>query len=338
MIGYPPSLMVASANANGIPVTVLGMDGNGGWGMQLFATRISAYRNYTMHNVMDEDVVLFVDASDVLFLGGEMELLDKFERISHGGGPQILCNPEAFQGDAHAKNAAMERIGKSKQAQLNVAENPWFQLNAGAMIGRGQAMKKLLDRDFSPSFFAGIGIDQDWLQQVYIEQPGVISLDLEGAMLFAPSVLRGFDKAFEDRASYPNQADFVEYANGRVTFTASGQQPVAVHFPGTGHWVKAAEAGASCAYYEVFKARYPTITERLGLLGSHGPSLACSPKGTSRLLDESRSLLTRHHLLVAINVIVLLLLSLVYGRLCARQCIARCRRITIVSIPVVHGR
>ena len=72
-------VMGLSAEANGLVVETIGFGLGGEWGAATFTARLNSYDRYLSQVHLDgDDVVLFVDAFDTVFFGGEAEIVARF--------------------------------------------------------------------------------------------------------------------------------------------------------------------------------------------------------------------------------------------------------------------
>ena len=150
---------------------------------------------------LTEEHILFIDAHDVIVLGGPDALLARFEGFRH----PWVCNaepniwpPNSFPPETYP-----------------VCNSPWRYLNSGAYMAERRYLAECFDRWGVPE--AGVD-DQHWLADRFLKEPGSIKLDTECSMF---QTLIGGAWAFE-------------IDNGRLYNTVTDAFPLVLHHNGGG--------------------------------------------------------------------------------------------------------
>mmetsp|Transcript_89011 Transcript_89011/g.278810 ORF Transcript_89011/g.278810 Transcript_89011/m.278810 type:complete len:355 (-) Transcript_89011:34-1098(-) len=244
--------MQLSAFYWGHNLRVLGMSshpeydpGNGDlWGRKLGWKLLSVLR--FAKGVPDEDVILFVDAFDVLLLDPPAAFLEKFARIAHRTGARLVA-------------AAEQNPGFRASDHPNQTHR-WRYLNSGAMIGTSAAWRKLM-RDPPPAMLPERYVgDQDWIIDVYLNTSalgGLMRLDAECELFQVTCRVR---PVLATRGECPPSYDAVVLEGGRAKNVVTGTQPSLLHLSGPGHWPVAVPGrDPSCHYYEVARVLLPEV-------------------------------------------------------------------------------
>lgn len=306
-LDYGQAFLLASANAHQYDVVFHGVGGEGSWGKGMIY-KFRSLRRYILERVADDEVVLAIDSADVLLLGNASELLDKFS-IHIRRGPTIVFSAEAWgQPDKDYVSRRMHAIARAEQTALGIPENPYWALNAGCFIGLGASLKQLFHLDFIDSFWADHGAvhDQDWLRKQFIANPSMITVDYAASMLLSVGPMRGLGERMEQRDEYGGLADMVTFEDGRLRFKPSQQTPVALHFPGPGHWriegLSKESHKPTCIYLEVFRRVFPSAMENTGFNVLGQAALGCGMTYTN--IHARRMTQQRNFLLIAVLLFV----------------------------------
>jgi hypothetical protein len=224
------SYLMYSARRNGHHVERLGQDGHIQWGAAEAQMRqkIEDVRDYITEHVDDDDVVLFVDAYDVIVVAKPDEILEVYRELQKEyPGKQVffngesLCYPEGPWCDA-------ERPAGFVKDKLDQPVRYPF-LNSGAFIGRASAVKKLLSVRIPEDWN---GNDQLWYHNIYNgEGQSLMQIDRKNR-LFLTSIW-----ASEEELRY-------RIKDGRLYNDVEGTRPGILHFQGPGHWPKTKGDGA----------------------------------------------------------------------------------------------
>lgn len=225
-----------SAEAHSLHPQVIGY-GQEAWWPDGLGVKINALRDFVHSQAEDHDVVLFVDAFDVLLFGGAADILARFELLEQQSNRSIFLNAEEY---------CFPRLGGvCDEATYPPSPTRWRYLNSGAIIGRGHALKALL-RDSVPNVIEGS--DQMWYQQRFRSQEG-LALDT-GCVLMC-----GVSGITEEHG--------VVLRGPHLVVLGSGAQPLVVHFPGVGHWPAWDGWSVSTGLHDAFRLLYPSAAERL---------------------------------------------------------------------------
>lgn len=199
----------------------------------LLGPKINELRRYVWSNAQDQDIVLFVDAADVMIFGDKAEIVARFEELERATNRSIIFNAE----------------GKCQYEMCNDLDNPQGRnqlgyLNSGVIVGRGLALKTMLLHQVPDRI---VHSDQIWYHRYYRDHPDAIALDVHCHLLCAT-------KATEPRRN-------------RAYVPVMGTYPSVVHFPGSGHWLQRCSASDARGYcspvWDLFRALYPAETEYL---------------------------------------------------------------------------
>ena len=241
-------VMGLTAEANGLPVETIGMGRGGEWGASTFTERLNSYDAYLSRPTLDgDDIVLFVDAFDTIFFGGEDEIVKSFIEVERKiaaatladaaslpldgalSTPLILFNAEPSDGGAfHDRQAASAR---KMQERIGVAPNPWQHLNSGLVIGRARALHWLFNRTFNETLWRKEDItksgapDQEWFEKMLLDHPRRMALDYTGELFLVARGIGGLDGSF-DRTIGPALAASLTFdaARQRVKWTPRAAQ------------------------------------------------------------------------------------------------------------------
>jgi len=184
-----------------------------------------------------DDILLFVDAFDVLFFGGEDEIIRLFEEMEQETGRSLLFNAEK----ACFPAAVCEGYPMAPFPR-------WRYLNSGAIIGRAWAFRRMLPEPVSDVIKHS---DQAWYQRYFRNHTDLVALDTRCKLLFAVMGVGGSE-------------DGVEFQDGRLLNTMSGNRPLVVHFVSYGHWPAWREDGVpTSTLHEVFRKLHPDVADRL---------------------------------------------------------------------------
>jgi hypothetical protein len=307
----------------------------GEWSASTFTARLNSYNAYLSRPTLNgDDIVLFVDAYDTLFFGGEDEIVRSYIEVErdiaaasgHGSPmPLVLFNAEPSDGGVFRD--AQVASARAIQERLGVAPSAWQHLNAGVVIGRARALHWLFNRTFNDALWQSENItktgapDQEWLQKMLLKHPSRMSLDYTGKLLCVAHGLGGLDAAFNASIG-PALASAVTFdeKRRRVKWTPHAAEsgsvakapsppvttfPAVVHFPGAGHWTRAGDH--HCVMVEAARRRYPIRLAALGFRGTPTDwEAACGMLGA----DAELAQLGAQHSLTRALIIALVVLGL----------------------------
>eukprot|EP00401_Gymnodinium_catenatum_P018557 CAMPEP_0117506552 /NCGR_PEP_ID=MMETSP0784-20121206/25966_1 /TAXON_ID=39447 /ORGANISM="" /LENGTH=262 /DNA_ID=CAMNT_0005302027 /DNA_START=121 /DNA_END=906 /DNA_ORIENTATION=- len=215
-----------------------------GWKLHRMADFVST--------IAKDDVVLYVDAYDVIFVDPPNVVLDKFIDIMDRTGQTILISAEANKGFRSESHPA--------------TQSAWRYINSGVIIGLASGWNLLL-KDLPPPFLPPRYVsDQDWLIDVYLNTTGLgglMGIDWNCDLFQVACRV----KPVESHASC--MEDGIAIESGQVTNSITMTRPSVLHFPGRGHWgFKSSLTGAdTCHYYEVLRTLLPDVAQQLEMQG-----------------------------------------------------------------------
>mmetsp|Transcript_21222 Transcript_21222/g.49390 ORF Transcript_21222/g.49390 Transcript_21222/m.49390 type:complete len:386 (-) Transcript_21222:106-1263(-) len=233
-----------SAEAHGIYPKILGYGAEAWWpdGLGVKINTLRAYVNSA--SVMARDVVVFVDAFDVIVFAGETEIMEGFIGMERRWNTSLFFNAE--------QHCYPRRDGLCEGYPS--APSRWRYLNSGLIAGRAWAFRELL-RDPVPNVIKGS--DQAWYQRRFREQRqgggGGATITLDSECRFLCSV-----------ANF-NDTVMVLDTDRRLVRSDVGFRPQIVHFAGTGHWTMWLEgrAAPTTGLLDVFQKLYPKVSQQL---------------------------------------------------------------------------
>jgi hypothetical protein len=224
----PLCRFLRSALHNDVSPTVLGL----GSGNHKLGFKISSVLEYVQNEADSNDIILFTDAYDVLFVGGEKEILKRFEELEQD-------DFVVFTGE---KGCWPYLDGRPNGRHIcnNVyppATTPYRYLNSGAYIGRAHAVLRVLSDSlkYSPSTKIEDLNDQGSISDIYVyhNEEAKILLDTE-CKLF-----QSLHLSFDDL-----QVDH----EGKFFNVLTNMHPIILHFNG-GSKKLFAEMDAKAWYY-----------------------------------------------------------------------------------------
>lgn len=245
-----------SAEAHNLTLQFIGLGMNAWWPAGL-GTKINAYRQFVLRHAADDDLVLMVDAFDVLLFGGWLEIVAGFEEIESQHHRSILFNAES---NCFPWNCTEQPFSLEPRASGAAGERRF--LNSGILIGRGRALRQMM-KDKVPDVIKGS--DQAWFQSYFKDHPEQILLDTNCRLI---CLING-DLESNNLQLTPD---------GRVRDRVTGNQPAVLHAVGPTHWPVWRRGGPSSILHELFHELYPTEEQRLfgrtwGLVLSLGPEI-----------------------------------------------------------------
>lgn len=236
------SFLQVSAEAHSLYPQITGA-GTTAWHPDGLGVKINALRRFVRDSVLDEDVLMFADAFDVLVFGGEHEILDRFLDIEESTNKSLVFNAEqvCFPNIGQLCNPETYPKGPFKQ---------WRFLNSGLMVGRGYAFKRML-KDTVPDVIHGS--DQAWYQDYFHNHRDVVHLDYRCELVCA---LWGIGDKPEDFGTAWTE-------DNRVFIPATGALPPLVHFVSLSHWTTWQQGRPTSLLHQVFKHLYPKASANL---------------------------------------------------------------------------
>lgn len=302
--------LLRTAEANGLHVEMLGREDfkqNFAWGQNM-GQKANAVRSFLNSKVQDNELVLFVDAWDVMVLGNEEEIWERYDALRKATNRTVFFNAEMGCDPVDERWCPVEERAGNEYLQsrgLDGRASPGHRfLNSGAWIALGRAAKQMLDLSEIPNKLEN---DQIWFHQTFAKslEPGgpgadLLALDRDCAM---------FQTSFDGEMGYPAMKglDFLEPSKGDETGGGSGRtlqlrnqggiggcpkgaRPVVLHFQGSSKWLRPRSEGdeASSLYADLKKVQKATdpasfLKGTLDLVGSAG-----SHKAGKRALGQFR--------------------------------------------------
>lgn len=222
--------LLASASQNIGPVTVLGHGLAATWGKGLQG-KLDSYRDYVLGlpASASEDIVLLLDANDVLVLGNRSDLIAAFEHLEKATGKHVF-----FGGEDGGAGPLVS--GQSSLAGREHVHTRWIYLNSGLIAGRANALLHMFEQSKTADLATCQECtgDQEWFQMYLLNFSHRISIDY-GCHLFQNA------KSIDNTLVFPGvqKQDLVLSKSGgvpRIFNSATGTWPVIIHFPGMGKW------------------------------------------------------------------------------------------------------
>lgn len=226
-----------SAQKHGVYPIVIGYGADAWWPDGL-GTKINALRAYVRGKVQDKDIVIFVDAFDVLVMANENEIVAGFEELERHSKRSLVFNAEEW---------CFPKIdGICDEDTYPASPYRWRYLNAGLIAGRGHALKAML-RDPVPDIIRGS--DQAWYQHYFKNNSDSVVLDTSCFFLCALSHL--------------TEEGGAEFNGSHILVTETGSVPRLVHAVSLAHWPTWMGDEPTTELYEVFRRLFPAEASRL---------------------------------------------------------------------------
>jgi len=226
-----------SAAAHGLHPSILGY-GERAWWPEGLGVKINALRRYVFDVARSDEVVLFVDAFDVMVFANSSEIMRRFEDLERRTKRSIVFNAEGYC------YPEFDDI-----CNKNYPEAPfpqWKHLNSGLFIGRVSAMREML-KDPVDDIMAGG--DQTFYQRYFLRHPDQVVLDTRCEVVCAASSIS---------PSYG-----VTLSGRRLRNNVTKTEPSVVHFQAHAHWPRWSDGRPTTDLGEVFRSVYPSDSERL---------------------------------------------------------------------------
>lgn len=203
--------LLYSAHQSGLHVNVMGLG-------KPYPHHFVKFSNMLkfLDGISGKDLVMFVDAFDVILLGGEEEIVTKFLSYEK---PCVFAAEQHY----HPKNSAFDLIGEYPESPTRLRY-----LNSGTYIGYAFYIKKMLEETIARRFrmpvarmFKRLHDDQYHLHRYFARHQNEIALDRH-ALIFLPLSYIGEQEIEIDRETK------------RVRYKLSGNSPPVIHGCGTG--------------------------------------------------------------------------------------------------------
>jgi len=233
LFGY----LQVSAEKHGLHPEILGY-GDVAWWPDGLGVKINQLRQYVMQDMADNELVLFLDAFDVMLYAGREEIVRSFERLEKHHQKHIFFNAEAYCFPEFEDTCG----GDYPQSPHTM----WRYLNSGAIIGRVGAFRHIL-KDPVDNIIPGS--DQAWYQRYFRQHPEEVGLDYECVLLCSTQGMGGhFGMEIED---------------GRLHNVVTKTVPAVVHFVSSAHWAKWIHGRPTTVLQQVFEELHPEKATRL---------------------------------------------------------------------------
>jgi len=228
--GYFPAL-IESSRRNGIDIEVLGLRQNWNGFIWKYTLVMEALKE-----IPNEQIVCFVDAFDVILLGGIDEIIEKFKAT----GKEIIYAHENFCHSKESlicKNALSSIFGDYKTCLSNGKGLP----NSGTYIGYARMMKDLLPKLLEISRRDNISDDQVVLAKYFCQNDDKrIGVDTEFSLFYC-AVPENLDSAmvkslfkinFHDELPLTTKYYYWDNTRSRLVIRDSGNSPCILHLNG----------------------------------------------------------------------------------------------------------
>ncbi|CAJ1350535.1 unnamed protein product [Effrenium voratum] len=224
-----------SAEQHGLLPSIVGL-GEVAWWPEGLGRKINALRGFLASaRLTSEDLVLFADAFDTLILGDAAKIRAGFERLERSSGKSIFfpaertCYPPVADiCDHYPRSPTTLRY-----------------LNSGLLIGRVGQLRQVLVPD--PVSNVMDGGDQAYYQRRFLSHQEAIGLDVDCSLLCV------VDGSLGDAR--------LQLVNGTVRELQEAEsepkEPLALHFPGPGHWPNWINGLPSTFLEDTFEQVYP---------------------------------------------------------------------------------
>jgi len=239
------ALPLSTAYRFGLRPVVLGLGSAVSWGAGL-GNAWNAYRDYAMQQTDPDDLMLFIDAHDVMFQAGEDELVDAYLRHEARTGRQLVYNADPF-------------CSSPRLSEYPESSSPWKYLNSGVYMGRVRTLQRLFANQQVPKLSARL---QNIHTDFFLDHQDVAALDYRCEIAQVVFNVPGFSTD-EQRAFIPGglppEALRLAFEGGRVRNLHTNTTPLILHFPGPGHWPLAADDSrtGTCLAYELLRQSQP---------------------------------------------------------------------------------
>lgn len=225
-----------SASEHGLHPQIVGYSDTAWWPDGLGA-KVNRLRSFVLTEVHDRELVLFVDAFDVMVLADREEIVTKFQAL------EKLQNRSLF---FNAEKDCYPYVPDICEEYPKAPHERWRYLNSGLFIGRGAALKEMLRLPVEDRMEGG---DQAFYQRYFKHFPSRVGLDY-GCEIVCAS--HGVTAAVD-----------MEVKSSRLKNTATGASPCAVHFVSEAHWAMWRNGTPTSVIGDFFEQVYPEQAEKL---------------------------------------------------------------------------
>lgn len=252
---YDPRLVLPQATAFqfGMRPWVVGLgDEVTQWGYGSSAVW-NVERSFVFNETQPHDVVLIVDAYDVMFQAGEEELLNKFIEIEARTGRAVIYSSDPL-------------CSSERQAEFPPSDTVWRYVNGGVVIGRSWALRKLFAKPLPHNMRGQDGKPkrlQNWHIDFYLDNLDLVMVDsnceIAQTIINVPNLNTSSSLV---PGNIPGEALDLVMSNGKIRNPRTNTTPPILHFAGPGHWPDSCHPlrTGTCVAYEVFRQMKPGLT------------------------------------------------------------------------------
>jgi hypothetical protein len=182
-----------------------------GWGQEYTSHMCkSIWLIEYLEQLDEEEVVLYSDGYDAIFLADENEILEKFRKLDHPVVYSAEQNLNMDGGFLHKLRTYMK---------LKKGRKPYQFLNAGQWIGKAGAVLEIIRETVESDEFDSENLnDQGLLIELMAKNPEAIRLDSENLIFSCTAGRTGLEKK-----------DY-SIKNDRIFNSVTGTEPCSVHF------------------------------------------------------------------------------------------------------------
>ncbi|CAE8584303.1 unnamed protein product [Polarella glacialis] len=223
-----------SAEEHSLNPVIIGY-GQTAWWPDGLGVKINALRKFVFGDLGLNEIVLFVDAFDVLIFGDREQIVRDFEALEEKEQRSIFFNAEQYC------------FPPGFEKEYPETPHRWRYLNSGIIIGRVSALREMLPDpvdDIIP------GSDQAWYHRYYAAHHDKVGLDTNCAVICTANGANGPE-------------DGVELHGRRLFNVDTGTYPSVLHLPGPGHWPAFKNGVLSTRIVEIFGELYPAEYRKL---------------------------------------------------------------------------
>ena len=208
--------LLDSAKKNNIEITVLGM----GQKWQGFKWRLTLMKDFLKNNKPDE-IIVFIDAYDVIFLQDLKKLKDEFIKAKKLHDFKIYIGVDS---DLESP------IFKYSYDKIFMVENNPYRLNAGVYIGYAKDILDVIE-EIERTNIENITDDQVLLVKQYIRNPKTFYFDTKKTV-----ILNLFGNIIDGKIDLKKYGYKFEVKDGKtMLLNDNNESPVILHAPGNGN-------------------------------------------------------------------------------------------------------
>lgn len=246
------ALSLGTAELHGFFPVVMGYGHEATWAYGL-STLANLVRDFIFNRTEPEDIVLFFDAWDVIFQGGENEIVSRYLEIEQREKKELIYHAE-------------RDTTKHSRAGYPQIDSIWRYLNCGLYIGRSRAMRLLYKEALPPQLVDEHGKPmrlQTWHTHYWLDHLESVTIDSKCELMQVVNMIDNVhvNGMHSDAAASPGNTGMV-VRDGLFRNTVTNTTPLILHFAGMGHWPdwKHPDRIGTCAAYEFFRtAGHPKL-------------------------------------------------------------------------------